>query len=225
MYIDCPHCHHTTMSPYDYEELSIRCTNCHTPISKIGEQLKPHQFLTEISPSIPLTVGQKGYLDGKQYKVLGWVIYQGMHEDAEWTWSEWLLIDAQQNFKWLSFSMEEGFLLFDYLESYPMNFKSVRDTIPTPEGDLEIVDEITAELKNFDGCLPWATHSFHTYNYYTAIINRTYYSLEVFHDEASLFRGVPLKPKDVETGFNLPKLHNFLPWNQKIGYFINDFFK
>ncbi|MCP4522574.1 MAG: DUF4178 domain-containing protein [Cytophagales bacterium] len=225
MYIDCPKCHQTTLSPYDYEELSIRCKNCNTAISKVGEQVKFHEFLGEEKPLIPLQVGQIGHLNGRQYKVLAWSVYRGIHEDSEWSWTEWLLIDQQQNFQWLSFSMEEGFLLFDHLETYSMNFRSVGEYIPTPDGDLPIIDDITAELKNFDGCLPWVTHHFHTYDYYSAVKNNHFYSLEIFHDEASLFKGGQISPQIIEDAFKLPKLHNYLPWNQKVGYFINQFFK
>lgn len=224
MYIDCPNCHQTTLIPYAHEEFSVRCKHCHTAISSINEKLKTHNFLTKIESLIPLKIEQTGTLLGKTYKIMASSVYQGMHDDTEWTWSEWLLMDNNHQLKWLSFSMEEGFLLFDHLENYPLNFKSIQK-IPTPEGELPIIDHITAELKNFEGCLPWSTHDFHSYTYYSSIINKTYYSLEVFGNEASLFKGIPINPLEIESGFNLPKLHSFLPWNQKIGYFINQFLK
>lgn len=108
MEFPCFHCDTVTVVDVSFEVAEISCPNCRTVYAKYDGQYK---FKSRFLPKIPhegLHVGKKGLLKGIEYTITG-ILTKKVHQT--FYWKEYILVDTENNFVYLSESNGHWILL------------------------------------------------------------------------------------------------------------------
>ncbi|MGP0074186.1 MAG: DUF4178 domain-containing protein [Bryobacteraceae bacterium] len=101
--ISCPNCGGAVQLRGFAHTLSVVCPQCHSVLDASTpevEILQTFQSKTQIQPTIPL--GARGKIDGTQYQVIGFQMRQVAEEGQSYGWSEYLLFNPYQGFRYLT---------------------------------------------------------------------------------------------------------------------------
>ncbi|MCL4253089.1 MAG: DUF4178 domain-containing protein [Anaerolineae bacterium] len=167
------------------------CPKCGSSITLSEEELNVVAKKVHFPPSVvPIQVGQVLTLREVKYFVLGRVLYEGWDDDESWQWTEWLLGARDGQLRWLSYSPDEGFVLFQKArirgEFDP--FKAAQ--IPIGNGEhFWVKERYLAKIVASEGELTFRAVPNNRLMVVEGVHQSTYYSLQRTADELELYSG------------------------------------
>ncbi len=216
--IPCPSCSFPIPNGGGEETALVVCPQCEASVVRttMGWQMG-ESIPVEFRSILPLTIGQEGHLRGELYRILGWGFYGGYADGRDYHWEEWWMVSESGDYRFMSYSPDEGFLLLKEIPSHITRPPQVGQTISTPSGNAKVVDEIRGELIDFVGELPWKASLGEASDYYTAMQDDLYFSVECGRGEMALFGGYPLEEEEVENAFGFE--HRVPIWHRVKRFF------
>ncbi|MBL8395002.1 MAG: DUF4178 domain-containing protein [Candidatus Accumulibacter sp.] len=98
---NCPHCA-APLAIHSAAIESIACDSCGSIIGVENENFRLLAHAAQSLREVPwLPLGSQGRLFGSDWRVIGFLRRSGGSPGSDYSWSEYLLFDAQQGFAWL----------------------------------------------------------------------------------------------------------------------------
>lgn len=199
--LQCPNCG----TPLDVHggrsTKTIVCSGCGDIIDLTPEQAQIVGQTNKAQPSRPIDLGAEVRFWNEDHMVIGWIRFVGWDDEDRWEWEEWLLHSAGGEFRWLSYGLEEGFMLYKPVEpTGPFN-PHMDSTIPVPGGNARVTERAQAEITGLKGELTWQAKVGDKLGYLDAERGNALYSVEFNDDALNIYGGRAISEAKVWKAF------------------------
>ncbi len=193
--LTCPSCG-ATLSQFTPTAQTIVCQSCHDHVALGGEALSilgAGQRLP--APPVPIRLGQILKLAEGTFFVLGRVLYEGRDDEDTWQWTEWLLGANDGRLLWLSYSREEGFVLFRKMR---LRERPSGRAIPIGEGKTAPISErYPARIIGAEGELTFRAAAGDRLIMIEGAANGKKYSVQQTLSEIEAYEGTPISSRAI----------------------------
>lgn len=183
--------------------VTVACEYCQSVVDLSQEQAQIiGSMQSKTRPSLPIHLGMDATFQNTKFQVVGWMRLEGWDDEDRWRWEEWLLASAQGEYRWLSYSDDEGFMFQRKISlTSPVNRSD--PFIQTATGPAAVSERAQARLTALAGELTWLAKVGEAYNYLEARSSKAHYTVEFSKTEVELFEGTPLPALEVWRAFGL----------------------
>jgi hypothetical protein len=205
--LQCPNCG-AALKQHLATSQAIVCSSCHSHVAIGMEEAKILSKGTKIpAPPVPIFPGDKAKLNNVDYFVMGRVVYRGWDDEDRWHWHEWMLGGADGSLVWLSYSDDEGFVMFRKLRVRVPFDADFGDAIPTGNDGhfAPVVERYPAKILAAEGELTWQAKLGEDLKMVEGKLGNTFYSVQKTETELEIYEGIAITTKEVAEAFGHKK--------------------
>lgn len=205
--LKCPNCGAALQQRLATSQ-TIVCPACKTHVAIGAEEAQILSKGTQIpAPPVPIFPGDKATLNGVEYFVMGRVMYRGWDDEDRWHWHEWMLGGADGSLVWLSFSDDEGFVMFRKLRVRVPFDADHGDAIPTGQSGhfAPVVERYPAKVLAAEGELTWQAKLGEGLKMVEGKLGNVFYSVQKTDSELEMYEGMAISTKQVAEAFGHTK--------------------
>lgn len=203
----CPNCGGAVELQGGEGVKTVVCRFCGSVLDLTAEQAAIiGQGSKQIKADVPIELGQEATFEKVTYQVIGWLRYEGWDDEESWQWDEFLLASLDGQFRWLSYSPDEGFVFQQKMTPRrAFNPRKAKVIAVPPKGEATVTERASAKVIDLAGELTWQGKIGDRINYLEAHKGRRYrYSVEYTDQEIELMGGQVLSNEDVAKAFGHP---------------------
>jgi len=187
---------------------TAKCGQCNATVT-LEDALRAEQRRERRHPNpTPLRIGMKGVFGGKEYQIIGRVVYSMVEEGKTYYWDEFQLLAADGDCLYLEYDEGQWKAMERFTPTHPIGpqeaFQLAEGSYLSLEGGLSTVTDIAAaRVCHVQGETAYPVQASDELNYLDASTLNRFYTVEWTGDEIEFYRGRLLSEREVFHHFNL----------------------
>ncbi len=189
------------------------CRQCRNTVTRAQALQEEAKLVRRFPNPTPLRLGMKGRFLGKDYELIGRMVFGMREEGVTYYWHEFQMVAADGDVFFLEYEVDEGQTLWktsrSFTPTHPLDpleatRLSVGSHIRLEESSARVTqDATTATLFLVEGELTYAAQAGDKYSYIEAVYGNGFYVVEWKPDEVEFYQGHHLSYQEVLEAFAL----------------------
>jgi hypothetical protein len=196
----CPNCAAPTR--LETGASTAKCPNCGNEVSLADALSVERRYAKRFPNPTPLQPGMKGQFQGKEYEIIGRVVFSMVEEGETYYWNEFQLLAPDGDVRYLEFDEGHWKISEPFIPKTPLSPSEARKLsagdLVAPEGSPVNVTQVAqATVRHIEGELTYRAMLGDKSMYLDAGSGTRVYSMEWTEDEVSYYRGERLTERQV----------------------------
>jgi hypothetical protein len=189
-------------------ETRTTCSRCQAEITLESARVLEARRARQYPNRTPVRVGMRAMIRGREYEVIGRMVYSMVEEGATYTWDEWQLLAADGHVLYLEYDEGHWKLMEPFVPKSPIGPATASSvpmgaTLPLDDEPARVVQRARSALCHVEGELTFAATVGAQRQYLDLASLKRVYAVEWDEEEIEFYRGEHLPYRQVLVAFNL----------------------